>query len=82
MIGIAVSVSPKTSTKASIPKRLRKSSTYGAVGAAKIERSRLSASSGRSGWLHTKSIITPTKLVTVAPESRIQRVQLEALNLR
>ena len=71
MIGADVSVSPNTSTNASIAEPLWNSSTIErAVGAAKMQRSWLSASSGRGGCFQVKSIITPRKLVTVTPFSR------------
>ena len=76
-----VSVRPNTSTNASTPNRsLKPSRMLEAVGAAKMQRRRLSASSGRGGCCHTKSIITPTKLVTVAPLSRTCLAQALALN--
>ena len=82
MIGADVSVSPKTSTNASIPNRFWKSSTIDdAVGAAKMQRSGLSASSGRGGCFQVKSIITPRKLVTVTPFSRSWSTHRLALNL-
>ena len=82
-IGAQVSVRPKTSTNASMPKRSLNSSTIElAVGAAKTQRSTLSASSGRGGCFQTKSIITPMKLVTVTPDSRSWSTQRLALNLR
>ena len=40
-----------------------------------MQRRSLSASSSLAGCFHTKSIITPTKLVTVARASRIRSVQ-------
>ena len=76
-----VSVRPNTSTKASTPKRaLNSARIEWAVGAAKMQRRSLSASSGRGGCLKTKSIITPTKLVTVAPEARTWSIQRLAEN--
>ena len=51
-----------------------------AVGAAKTQRSSLSRVVGRGGCFQTKSIITPTKFVTVTPESRTWSTHRLALN--
>src|SRR2546423_1418549 len=51
-----------------------------AVGAAKTHRNWLSASSGRGGCFQTKSIMTPSRLVTVTPPSRRWSTHRLALN--
>ena len=79
--GIETSVRPKFSTSSSIPKRaLNSSCTRDGLGTAQAQRSRWSASSGRSGCFQRKSDMTPTRLVTVAPLSRSHVVHRLALN--
>ena len=74
-------MSPKTSVKASMPKRAENPSTMElAVGAAKTVRSTLSASSAFPGCFQMKSIITPMRLVAVTPETRRCSTQRLALN--
>ena len=83
MIGAQVSVRPNASRNASIPYRsLNWSTMVLAVGAAYTARSRLSRSFSRGACFQAKSIITPTKLVTVTPESRTWSIHRLALNLR
>ena len=54
-----------------MPKRSLNSSTIVlAVGAAKMAAQLVVGVVWRGGCFHAKSIITPTKLVTVTPESR------------
>ena len=50
------------------------------MGAAYTQRRTLSRSFSRGACFHAKSIITPTKLVTVTPESRQWSIHRLALN--